>query len=219
MVKGSKIIFFDFDGTICDTKGFVHEAIIKTFDDFDFSVSRRGLKKHFGKKMGDIFLGVGINPSKVSALVKRIYNKLSGDVSRDRISLCVDVEPLKDIQKKGYKFIVITNNDRKFVKKALKVLGVSQLFPVVYGDQDFRSKDEILKKLIHNLKLKDTKTLYVGDRFSDVSMAHRAHLYAVAIHNKSSISTLEEVLAQKPDYIISDFEGLREIVLKKSPKH
>ena len=138
-----------------------------------------------------------------------------GGVSRDRIQLCCDIEPLKELKKKGYKFIIITNNDREFVNRALGVLRVKSLFSEVYGDQDFKTKDDILLKLIKNYKLKGKKTLYVGDRFSDISMAHRAHLEAVAIHNEYSVSSKKLVLSQNPDYIISNFDDLKEIVLGK----
>ena len=72
-----------------------------------------------------------------------------------------------------------------------------------------------MKKLIKKYKIRPKHCFYIGDRFSDIDHAHRAHVIAVAIHNQCSWSTKKEILAEKPDYIISDFKDLLKLVKKE----
>ncbi len=209
-----KYIFFDFDGTVSDAKRLTYETLIEVLDRMDFKFSKLRAKKLMGSKMQNILRGIGIDEKFVNKIRQKFYALLVKKASMENLKLCADITPLYELKKKGYKLIVISNAEKSFLKASMKVLGIKRLFYKVYGAEGFETKDEILKKLFKEYKIKPKEAMYVGDRFSDVDYAHDAHTYAVAIHNKCSWSSKKEILAENPDYIISDFEGLRKLVKK-----
>jgi len=209
-----RYIFFDFDGTISDAKRLVSDVLIDVLNRMDFKFSKLKLRKMMGSHMDEILRGVGIDESFVREVRKKFYYEVVRRSNLKNLRLCCDVKPLYELKKEGYRLIVISNGHSVFLNSSIKVLGLENLFYRTYGADKFGTKDELLKRLIKKYKLKGSKTIYVGDRFSDIDCAHLAHMVAVAIHNKCSWSSKKEILAEKPEYIIHDFEDLKELVEK-----
>ncbi len=209
-----KYLFFDFDGTVSDARRVTYETMCDTFESMKFKFSKSKLKKQMGYKTPLIIKNMNLDFSKVDMVRKLFYKKLVNKKNLNKLNLCVDVEGLWGLSKEGYKLIVVSNSDSKFLKSSIKVLGLKGLFFKVYGSDKFSTKDELLKRLLKKYNIQKKDTIYVGDRFSDISYAHRAHMHAVAIHNKCAWSTLSEITKEDPDYLIHDFNGLKELIEK-----
>ncbi len=212
--KKVKYIFFDFDGTVSDAKRLTYETLINVLDKMQFKYSKSKLKKLMGSKMPNILKGIGVDEKLVNKIRREFYRLLVKTVSMKNLRLCAPIEPLYELKKEGYKLIVISNAEKSFLKASMKVLGIKNLFHGIYGAQGFATKDILLKKLFKKYKIGPKEAMYVGDRFSDVDYAHKAHTHAVAIHNECAWSTMKEIIAEKPDFIIGDFEGLKSLVQK-----
>jgi phosphoglycolate phosphatase-like HAD superfamily hydrolase len=208
----SKYIFFDFDGTISDARRLTYETMIEVLDKIEYEFSRLKLKKLMGSKIHDILGGLDVHESLYDKLRKKFYEYLLNNVNKKNLRLCVDVKPLYLLKNNGFKLIIVSNAEKSFIDASIKILGLQDLFSEIYGGESFSTKDEILKKLIKKYDLNPHKCFYIGDRFSDISSAHRAHMTAVAIHNKYSWSTKDEILSEKPDFIINDFSDLQKII-------
>jgi phosphoglycolate phosphatase-like HAD superfamily hydrolase len=217
-MKRMKYIFFDFDGTISDARKLVYDVLIDVLDKMDFKFSRLKVKKLMGAHMDEILRGVGIDEGLVNEIRKKFYDLLVRRSNLKRLRLCCDVAPLYELKEEGYRLIVVSNGHSVFLNSSIKILGIEDLFYETYGADTFGSKDELLKKLIKKYKLDGNRGLYIGDRFSDIDYAHLAHMTAVAIHNKCAWSTAKEIMAENPEYIIHDFEDLKELVEKLDEK-
>ncbi|MEM4605726.1 MAG: HAD-IA family hydrolase [Candidatus Pacearchaeota archaeon] len=209
-----KIIFFDFDGTITETKDIVEKTFFEVLDRLEYKYEKSKIKKLLGVKTEEFFLKIGVDKKSIKKLKNIFYENLLKKIYFSNLKLCSSIKPLYNL-KKYCKLIIISNNEREFLDVTIKKLKIENLFDEVYGADSFSSKDEMLKKLMKKYKIKPNETIYVGDRFSDVIYAKKAKCISVAIHNSCSWSSLKEIKKFSPDYIIKDFKELKKIIKSK----
>jgi phosphoglycolate phosphatase-like HAD superfamily hydrolase len=207
-----RYIFFDFDGTISDARKLTYDTMLDVLTKRGYKFSELKLRKLMGAKTASILGGLGIDRRETKKVKREFFKEVVKRTSKKSIRLCAPIESLRKMKKKGIKLIVVSNSEKPFLEASMGVLKISGLFDEVYGSSIFKSKDKLLKKLFKRYNIQSNEALYVGDRFSDIDYAHRAHCYAVAIHNKCAWSTKKEILAEKPDYIVSNFRELKELV-------
>lgn len=212
MKKRVEYIFFDFDGTISDSKILAYNSLINVLDKIDFNVSKIKIKKLMGIKIKEMLKLLGLNNNQLEKIKTEFYNNLVNEKHIKKLKLCKNITPLKDLKKKGIKLIIISNSHHKFLFKSIKTLKLTNFFHEVYGSEDFKTKDQILKKLIKKYKISPENSIYIGDRFTDIICAKKAKLISIAINNECSWSTKTEILEQKPDFIIYDFFDLKTII-------
>ncbi|MCK5449321.1 HAD family hydrolase [Candidatus Pacearchaeota archaeon] len=213
--KMIKSIFLDFDGTVSDAHRIAYKSIVRALEDFGYEFDKDLLFDLMGEKIKEIFIGLGLNLSNLSVVRCRFYKYFTEGALSGGIKLCVSVNPLWEL-KKDYPLVVISNSETSFIKASIRKLGLNGLFKKVYGAEKFSSKDEFLKELFKEFKIKPSEAIYIGDRFSDVRYARKAGCVGVAISNKCSWSDLKTLKKEKPDYIIKDFRGLKRILRKES---
>ena len=214
MSKKRGYVFLDFDGTISDSKSLAYESLVSVLDDMDFRFSRFKLSKLMGVKIEKVFDFLGFDDGFFEKVKSEFYNKLVEGINLKGLKFCKDVLPLKDLKKKGVRLVIVSNSHHEFLDGSIKSLGIEDLFYEVYGSEDFDTKDKILKKLAKRYGLNPSECFYVGDRFSDIVCARKAGFVSVAINNECSWSTRKEILAEKPDFIVYDFNDLREVFLR-----
>lgn len=207
-----KLIMFDFDGTISDARKLSYDSLVEVLDRYGYDYDKKKAKKLMGIKMKEIFLGLGIPIRKIENIRKDFYVLMNKNAKKS-IKLCVSVKPLRDLKKsKKYKFIVVSNSHSSFIKNSAKILGVNKLFDRIIGAESFTTKDKMLKKLFKEYGVGARECIYIGDRFSDVEYARKAGCIAIAIYNSKSWSSKKELLGERPDFIISDFYGLKKVL-------
>ena len=204
-----KVLFFDFDGTIANAKNLVFRSLLKTLDRYGYDFQGNRIKKLLGIKTLNILKNLGVRAGEMDNIRKDFYSMLVKGLYS--LKLCVSVKPLWEL-KRRYKMIVISNSESSFIKASAKKLKVDKLFNEIHGAEGFSSKDKILKKLFKKFKIKPREAVYIGDRFSDVEYARKAGCYSIAIYNKCSWSSLKEIKAEKPDFIVKDFCGLGRVL-------
>jgi len=206
-----KAIFFDFDGTVSDAKRIAYESMVRALEDYEYEFDGKKLKELMGIKMHLILKELGLHIKDVEIVRKRFYKYFTEATISGGIKPCVPLKPLWNL-KKNYPLIVISNSKTSVLRAAIKTLKIKGLFDKIYGSEKFSTKDDLLKKLFKKTKIKPSEAIYVGDRFSDVKFARKAGCVAVAIHNKCAWSSLKLIKKEKPDYIIKDFYGLKNIL-------
>ena len=207
-----KAIFFDFDGTISDAKKIAEESLAETLNEFGYSAKIREARKMLGTKMPEIFKKLSIDLSIIKKARKFFYKQFTKKAKQGRIKLCCSVQPLEELKKQKIILLVISNSETSFVKTSAKILKVKKLFEKIYGAEKFSTKDKMIEKIQKKYNLKPYEIAYVGDRFSDVEYARKAGVLAIAIYNKCSWSTKKQLLKEKPDFIIKNFDDLKKIV-------
>jgi HAD superfamily hydrolase (TIGR01549 family) len=207
-----KIIFFDCDGTLVDSRVAAFDSMSEVLDEYGFEISLKTRNKYMGVK-GEFFLErIGFPKKKIRRAHKKFWKIFKEkSLGENGSKLCCSVEPLKRLSK-DVKLIVVSNSWESYLNRVLKNLGIRKLFCGVYGGDKFKTKDKILKKMQWMYNVLPHETLYVGDRFSDIDYAREAGCFTVGIHNKCSWSSLSRMKKEKPDFMIKDFKGLKKIV-------
>ncbi|MBC8495621.1 HAD family hydrolase [archaeon] len=208
-----RALLFDFDGTISDARKLTHETMYQILKERGYNFDEKKFKKLMGVKTREILKGLNINGSS-EKINKVFYRRVIRGAKEGKLSLCVSIEPLKELKKEKIKLIVVSNSHSSFIKASVKALKIKKLFHETHGAETFTTKDKLLEKLFKKMKIRPVEAMYIGDRFSDVKYAREAGCYAVAIHNKCAWSTKAEVLKEKPDFLIKDFSDLKRIVDK-----
>jgi phosphoglycolate phosphatase-like HAD superfamily hydrolase len=206
-----KAVFFDFDGTISNTRKIAEDSLVLTLDEFGFEYDKEKAFELLGIKMRLILKKLGLRGNDVEKIRKRFYEHFTQMARDGGIGLCVSLKPLWEM-KKDLSLVVVSNSDIDFLTMSIKTLKIKRLFSEVYGAEKNCKKNDILRKLFRKMGIKASEAIYVGDRFSDVVFARKAGCVAVAIYNKCSWSTLNEIKRERPDYVIRDFYGLRRVV-------
>jgi len=204
-----KILFFDFDGTISDAKKLNLFSLVKTLDNYGYKFKTSRIRSLMGIKIPQILKILGVKKCEIDKIRKDFYDRLILGVHT--LKLCNPVGPLRNLKKK-YNLIVISNTESEFLKASIRKLKINDLFDEVHGAEGFSSKDRLLKKLFKKFKIKPREALYVGDRYSDIQYARKAGCWSIAIHNRCSWSTLKQIKAEKPDFIIKNFSELKKVI-------
>ena len=207
-----KAIFFDLDGTINDAKWLAHFSLVKTLEYFNLKYDDKKTYEALGNKMPGILKVLDIKFD-VNKFRKKFLEYFVEGAKEGAIKRCGNLRPLWKLSKK-YPMTVISNSQIEFIKVSIDRLNLHGMFKEFYGGEAFDTKDKFLKKMFRKMKIKPSEAVYVGDRFSDVRYAKKAKCIAIAIHNKYSWSSREQIEKENPDYIIKNFFQLRKLIKK-----
>ena len=209
-----KLLIFDFDGTIADTKSVYYRAIYEDVKKFGYSykdvdkIVDLGLSlKNVLKKLGFSFLTSWFLHKKIVKNVKK---------QADKVKKCKDVDAIKGIKTKK---ILVTNSLKEFVFPILKHFRLRKDFREIYGAEDFSDKAEFIKDYLKQKEIKKENCYYIGDRAGDVKIAKKAGCRSVIISGKCAWDSRKEILEEEPDFILEDIKDLREILNKNLLKN
>lgn len=201
-----KLLIFDFDGTIADTKTVYYNSIggelrmlgyrEKDVDKaLDIGMSlRRTLKRlHLG------FISRFIMRRKIMKNVEKYTRK---------IKKCKDVDYIKSIEDKK---ILVTNSLKEFALPILKHLKLERDFSEIYGADDFSDKSDFIKSYIESRGLEKSECFYIGDRVADIKLARKVGCVSVVISGKCSWNSRADLLKARPDFILQDLGDLKKV--------
>lgn len=205
---GIKLIVFDFDGTLADTRKLFLKIIKKHLVSFEISLSKN-LLKFFGNTPLEQYLELIGIPQK---LTREVYSGIISDFKEEshKIRPCKGFIYVKNIDTKK---VIVSNNVTSFIEKSLNYLHAN-FFDGVYGADLFKNKVWMINKLCKKYKLSKSEVVYVGDKDVDVDVARGVGCYSVIISNKSSWSLRKDVLKKNPDYLLRDLSKLNEVINK-----
>jgi phosphoglycolate phosphatase len=202
-----KLVIFDFDGTIVDSKRVYFN-----------SIARHLLPR--GVKGNDINKAVALGLNLSETLKKFIPGFLSrwltrGSIMRDvtgrinGIKKCHDVGFVKEIH---HRKILVSNSLREFVNPVLRHLRIRKYFAEVHCTDEFADKSEFILKYLREHRIKAREAFYVGDRVSDVKLARKLGLHNIIISGRCAWDPRDEVLKAKPEFIVPDLRDVKRIV-------
>lgn len=206
-----KLILFDFDGTIANSKKPLVKIFIKTINKHSFFLTKKQAEKLLGEKSAIIFKKLKISENKILQIRKEVSEEMKKVIPK--IKPCFSLTPIKQLSKK-YKLAIVTNAGSFYMRAMIKQFKLKSLFKNILTAEHFRYKEQALKQLFKKYKIKPQEAIFIGDRYSDVKAAKKAKCVSVAISNSCSFSSREVLLKQKPDFIIKNFQDLLKVVEK-----
>ncbi|MCB4791365.1 MAG: HAD-IA family hydrolase [Elusimicrobia bacterium] len=208
-----KLIIFDLDGTLVNTKKDIARAI-------NYSLVNVGLKEKDIETITS-YIGEGLRNTMFKALDlkhEELLDKAVGLFKSYYIEHPVDdayVYPgVKEfLEKATMTKAVISNKDRDLCVKTLELLNINGYFDVVVGGEDpnCRKPDPCpLLKVMKNLGVDSSSSMIVGDMESDIIAGKAAKIKTCAV--TYGFGKIEDIRKAAPDYLIDSFSELNKFI-------
>ncbi len=203
----SKLLIFDFDGTIADTKSLYYKAIYNELKILGYKYRDIGKVIDLGislknvlKKFGFSFITSWFLHRKIMKNVKKYANE---------VKKCKDADSIKEI---GTDKLLVSNSLKEFIMPILRHFKLQNNFKEIYGAEDFTDKAGFIRNYLKENKIKKENCYYIGDRAADVKTARKAGCRSVIVSGKCAWNSRKEILKEKPDFLIADLKELKRIV-------
>lgn len=207
MKKGEKLVIFDFDGTIADTKSVYYKAIGSELKKYGFSEKQVDKAIDIGMSLRKTLSNFGFGFITSWFLKKSIMNKVEKGI--DEVKKCKDASYIKNIKVRK---IIVTNSLKEFAVPVIKHLKLINYFEAVYGADDFNDKTEFIKNYLREKKIDKKNCFYIGDRAADVKLARKVGCKMISVSGKCSWDSRKEIMKQKPDFIIDDLDEVKDVI-------
>jgi len=166
-----RVIIFDFDGTIADSKRLHIDNIHHSLLEHSFLYTKSHITKALGPKL-EITLK---NLDKFSPeLMRKLKDNINSNLAKKAKSLKLchyAKETLEKIRKKGWKIILLTNSPRRFIVVFLKHNKIKKYFDKLFCAENFSSKESAIRQIAKAYRAKISDVIYVADKLEDVKMA------------------------------------------------
>ena len=212
-----KLIIFDFDGTIMDTRKTIVIAKQETMKQMGLAVADEqacaetiGLSakigfKHIYPELTDEMLDVCV----------RNYRKIF-DETKEKVppTLFADiVDTLNKLKDKGIVCTIVTSRNRKSLSEFLDKKNITNLFSYILAAEDtnlLKPNAEPVIKTLSDLSYNAEQTLVVGDMPIDIFMGKNAGVYTCGVtYGNSNRDSLVEAGA---DFVIDSMRELLAIL-------
>jgi pyrophosphatase PpaX len=207
-------LLFDLDGTLVDSIELILSASRYAFEGFSGQAPtddqwRAGI----GRPLVAMFRQYASEEAEVERLVGR-YREYQL-ANHDRLLHAYDgvVNVLRSLHDAGHPMALVTSKADWLAKRALVLVGIDDLFPVVVGcDSCTRHKPhpEPVERALDALGVSPAEALFVGDSSHDVEAGRAAGVYTVGV--TWGAFTHEEMEASGADVVIDRIESLPGIV-------
>lgn len=212
-----KLIIFDFDGTLGDTRQNIIITMQRTMQRVGLPVkSDLECASTIGLTLEDSFKKM--YPDVDAAMAERCVDAYREIFMESVEELIPELFPgvsdtLASLDKMGIKMSVASSRQSQSLIYFLESMGIIKYFPYVLGSDNVtkhKPDPEPVLKTLRELDYSPSEVMVVGDMPVDVAMAHGADVRAIAVTFGNA--TREELVEANADYIIDDFTRILEIV-------
>lgn len=205
-----KIIVFDMDGTLVETRDIVVKYLNQLSDSFDYEKLNKEDVRQLRNTRSIRFLKVlGIPLWKAPFLLKKIQQKLAAKIEQLPLKNGMD-GVLIALKKQGHTLGVATSNSKKNADLFFKKFGGRYFDFRKSGIIPF-TKHKAFKKIAKKIGAKLSDIYYVGDETRDILAAKKAGISVIAVtwgfNSREILESMDpDCIAEKPEDILAFFE-------------
>lgn len=213
----TKVIIFDFDGTLCDTRSNIIVA-------FRATMERLGLEMRdeatcgatIGLTLRDGFKSM--YPTMDDAAIDNCVETYRQIFAERRQELMPELFPgvkatLEELHRRGHRMTIASSRLTDSLLLFMRHHNIDNYFEYVVGSDSVthhKPHPEPALKTLAELKIEPSEAIMVGDMPVDIAMAHNAEIRAVGVSFGNA--THEELVEAEADWIIDDITKLLEII-------
>lgn len=208
-----RLIIFDFDGTLCDTRQNIIKAFRATMDALNLPLrSEAACGATIGLTLRDGFAALypALSDAEVEHAVAT-YRRIFAEHREEYMpSLFAGVgEVLAALYRDGYTLAIATSRLTDSLMLFMRAHSIDGYFTYSVGSdsvEHHKPAPEPANKILATLGFEPSEALVVGDMPVDILMAHNAGIRAVGVTYGNA--TRAELIAAEADYIIDDIREL-----------
>ena len=205
----TKVIIFDFDGTLADTIDILLSITNRLSAEFGFkSATKEQLAQLSNLNSWQILQYSGISIFKFPLLIRRLKAELHSEVTHIQLFPGIK-EVLLELKKRGFQLGIITSNSRENVLGALERNGLQDTFTFIYSGSTF-GKHKVINKWLRIENIHSEKVVYVGDEIRDIDAAKKTGIKVIAVG--WGFNSPQALAAQNPNFLIERPQELIEII-------
>ncbi|MGB9703372.1 MAG: HAD family hydrolase [Candidatus Micrarchaeia archaeon] len=205
-----KAIFFDFDGTLVDSKKAYYLLFQEVLKQNNIKFNKRKLWKELNGQKAEMVFSKVLN-EKNEDKIKELCDQLRKKEIEKGIKIVKPIKFSREIlillRRRNKKIYLITNSDKKFVLFLLKKFKFN--FDKIFTREYFKEKSKVIVETARSLSLKLSEVLYVGDSILDIEVARKAKCKVAIIPNWSPKYLVKK---QKPDFLLNSIKEIIKIV-------
>ena len=214
---GTKVIIFDFDGTLCDTRS-------------NIIIAFRATMEHLGLEMRD----EETCGATIGLTLRDGFKSMYPDFDDAKIDYCVETyrqifaerrkelmpdlfpgvkETLEALRKRGHRMTIATSRLTDSLMLFMRHHGIDHYFEYAVGSDSVthhKPHPEPALKTLRELNIAPSEAIMVGDMPVDIAMAHNAGIRAIGVDYGNA--TREELEAAEADWIVDSITKILEII-------
>ena len=220
MIKESKLVIMDLDGTLVDSQEFIVNATTSAFKGEGLEIpEREKILSIIGLSLFEAFrvLDKELNEKQVKNLISA-FKKCYKTFSREQVisPLYENAETLLKNLKRKEKLIlaIATGKSLNGLLQILKAHKLETFFSKLQTSDYYPSKPDptMILVLLEALEIKTNNAIMVGDTDYDIAMAHHAGIKSIGVTwGYHSLSRLKLI---KPDAIVNNFVDLEKKIME-----
>ncbi len=201
----TKIIIFDFDGTIADSFLTLVEIVNELGKTEGIGVfSADQIKKARDLPMREIIFQLKISKWKLFFLARKIQKKFAQKISQ--VGPVAEIIPtLQELKKSGFILGVLSSTRKEILEQFMRNNKID-VFTFIHSERNLFGKAKILKKILNEYHFDPSEAVYVGDESRDIDASREANVRVAAVSwGFNSRKMLEK---NRPDYLFDTPEEL-----------
>lgn len=213
----TKVIIFDFDGTLCDTRS-------------NIIIAFRATMEHLGLEMRD----EETCGATIGLTLRDGFKSMYPEFDDAKIDYCVETyrqifaerrkelmpdlfpgvkETLEALRKRGYRMTIATSRLTDSLMLFMRHHGIDHYFEYAVGSDSVthhKPHPEPALKTLRELNIAPSEAIMVGDMPVDIAMAHNAGIRAIGVDYGNA--TREELEAAEADWIVDSITKILSII-------
>ena len=213
----TKVIIFDFDGTLCDTRSNIIIAFRATMEHLGLDMrDEETCGATIGLTLRDGFKSMypEFDDAKIDYCVET-YRQIFAERRKE---LMPDLFPgvketLEALRKRGYRMTIATSRLTDSLMLFMRHHGIDHYFEYAVGSDSVthhKPHPEPALKTLRELNIAPSEAIMVGDMPVDIAMAHNAGIRAIGVDYGNA--TREELEAAEADWIVDSITKILEII-------
>jgi phosphoglycolate phosphatase len=200
MHNNSKLVIFDFDGTLADTLGALMRISNRLAPEFGYpQISDAQFANLKYLSSWEIIRFSKVALWKLPFLLKRVKEEFPGEVRNVKLFPGV-VELLNTLKLQGYRLGIVSSNAEANIRSLLKQHQIEHLFDFVNTASTF-GKGKAIGRLIKQYHCSKSDVIYIGDEIRDIQAARSIAIRIVAVGWGFNAPTA--LMDKQPDLLIT----------------
>ncbi|HEY9705312.1 MAG TPA: HAD-IA family hydrolase [Allocoleopsis sp.] len=206
----TKVIIFDFDGTIADTLPAIVMITNRLAPQFGYQTTTpEVLSRLKNLSPQEIIKSSGISWLKLPFLLKKVTKELAKEISN--LSPIFGMKSaLIELKKQGHILGIVTSNSTQNVNDFIRVNFEHNIFDYICAGIAVFRKNKTINQLINKHNFSHQDVIYVGDETRDIEAARKSKIKIISV--SWGFNSSEILATKKPDFLINDPQELITII-------